>query len=827
MKSPNHLTELREFIRLRTLNIKRKSGPLFIALSALFLLTALGGLIWVAQLLNQSSFDNRQQASVVDGSVIVSSPDAGRNFPVGIDQRIAIEMQTTGDPVIGAQLAFNIISSSIQNVRLVQNSGENGLVGYTKQAGNIVGDESLSTLFFTSADGITTPIHTSAGITLNGNPVPQHSRTLFWLEFDVIQDGTIEINFDVENSIIPSAVSSPGQPGSDELTNIPIMRFTTGVQPTATPPIGDPTPTDEPTPTPTSVDPGVTITSAPSPTTQPTATTTPVPTATPVPPTSTPTATPIPPTIPPGVTVTPSNTPTPTPVPPTSTPVPTATPVPPTSTPTATPTTAPTIQPTTGPTTAPINKTDDFYFLLLTDAQKSFTFYKAGTNEQVNPSDMESGKQYRVVHTSYIQNTNKQATTDYTTIPVYFKVENSALSKAYIARASIANNANGTAYTFEVNFIANTENRFQLTIDPDNNYSETDENNNSWTSVTFRTKDYLGTGGTTQTSYRQCNESCNSNRDCAPNFRCFDTGSDKRCRLITNVSSANCGGNVSITAEGKSCNGSCANASDCRSGLTCWYNQCRDPFNVESTSCSVISDAQQQQIITTSCNSPCSSDSQCASNFRCYYGSCRLATNPSSPSCTVYIPVAGKGGSSSTVASLVTPTAAATTTAVSPSPTTATSEISPSPTVVATITTAPTLVATTDTSDTTDGIDATEQSALDSTQASILSRLSTLAGDQNSSLLLWVLLAGAALLLIAILFFIMRSGKSSTQVYRPPTQAMKASDPRSTVGAQPQTTHSAGNPAQTNTASGMNRPPSSMLNRVKEKSITPPQNKQQ
>ncbi len=178
---------------------------------------------------------------------------------------------------------------------------------------------------------------------------------------------------------------------------------------------------------------------------------------------------------------------------------------------------------------------------------------------------------------------------------------------------------------------------------------------------------------------KSCNETCSNNGECQANYRCYDS----RCRLVTNPSSDSC---VTPPDNGlqRQCNEYCADTRECASGFTCFFNRCRQPGNPDSVSCQATS-AQVQSQIAQNCNKSCASNADCANNLRCFQSQCRLATNPSSTSCSpltrpvvsqtyysVTEPTKGELGA----ADLVTPTPRATGSATtSPRPTT-----SPSPT---------------------------------------------------------------------------------------------------------------------------------------------------
>jgi hypothetical protein len=95
---------------------------------------------------------------------------------------------------------------------------------------------------------------------------------------------------------------------------------------------------------------------------------------------------------------------------------------------------------------------------------------------------------------------------------------------------------------------------------------------------------------------QQCGQTCQSNADCDVNLRCFDTGSQKVCRLVRNVSSPTC--------EAKS-----------------------DQQTTTTT--------QQPESVVSNCGESCNTNADCDINLRCYQSECRLVTNPSSLTCSV------------------------------------------------------------------------------------------------------------------------------------------------------------------------------------------------
>jgi len=153
---------------------------------------------------------------------------------------------------------------------------------------------------------------------------------------------------------------------------------------------------------------------------------------------------------------------------------------------------------------------------------------------------------------------------------------------------------------------------------------------------------YSITRSTASSSFKQCNETCANNKECAAGFRCFEN----RCRLATYPTNSSCDVPDDKGLQ-RSCNEYCADTRECKTGFTCFYNRCRQPSNPDSASCAVTT-MTQQQVIAQNCNKGCASNDECANNMRCFQGACRLATNPSSTSCsaptkrtvsTVYYPV--------------------------------------------------------------------------------------------------------------------------------------------------------------------------------------------
>ncbi len=153
-----------------------------------------------------------------------------------------------------------------------------------------------------------------------------------------------------------------------------------------------------------------------------------------------------------------------------------------------------------------------------------------------------------------------------------------------------------------------------------------------------------GVGGV---DYKQCNETCQSNAECATNLTC----SNGQCRRAGNTGSTAC---VVPPDNGlnRSCNDYCADNRECGSGLTCFWNRCRNPKNANDTSCRTPSKTSYVYNTTTTtddsgkggtgdqestevqCNEVCASNRDCAIGLRCYENRCRLPANLASVICS-------------------------------------------------------------------------------------------------------------------------------------------------------------------------------------------------
>jgi hypothetical protein len=171
-----------------------------------------------------------------------------------------------------------------------------------------------------------------------------------------------------------------------------------------------------------------------------------------------------------------------------------------------------------------------------------------------------------------------------------------------------------------------------------------------------------------QSSYKNCNEACGKDSDqsksCAPGLVC---SSENVCRNESNPNNSLCLTTPGIQSTDRSCNQYCANNNECGSGLTCFWNRCRDAKNLDSSSCqvktvatktstgnstttankggtnvnsytdssgkTVLLPSEAYDLTTNGCNQGCNNNRDCGADMRCYKGKCRLADNPEEISC--------------------------------------------------------------------------------------------------------------------------------------------------------------------------------------------------
>ncbi len=357
---------------------------------------------------------------------------------------------------------------------------------------------------------------------------------------------------------------------------------------------------------------------------------------------------------------------------------------------------------------------------------------------------LKPGTQYRTTIGAGVQNVFKDATS---TGPIKVQLVINGKTDTAITNTipyeQIAKNSEGMiTYFNNVTFTAVESNTFTVTVDPSNEYAETNESNNS-RSATYT---YQSTGGTSKLS---CNDTCSLNEQCPINHRCYDTGSGKRCRLVTFPSSESCNAPASGSL---SCNSTCSFTSQCSGQNICWEGSCRNPSNVTSSSCANPSTAQQQAVIK-SCNQTCSSNKDCGINLRCYSGACRLATNPSSSTCVA--------ATTTTVSSAYSQTKGGTSDAGA---STATSSAQPSPMPTATVSAQPVVQ-----TPPAQWQELAEPQDLETApQPSLLEQIKTFAGE-TGKLAMVVIAAGVGLLLLSLLWGVLSRFKKKGPPPTPPT----------------------------------------------------------
>jgi len=329
------------------------------------------------------------------------------------------------------------------------------------------------------------------------------------------------------------------------------------------------------------------------------------------------------------------------------------------------------------------------------DLASRFLFYKQDSNEQVNANNLKIGTFYIVKHQAEINNSVfNERSSDPTPIEVTLSAADSGLGRSNLSYSTILRDKNATRVNLETVFVVKDgDNKFTVSLDHQNAIDESNENDNQYSfTLRFANEDEDDEDDENNEVSDTCNDTCSSNSDCSINERCYDTGVDgKRCRLATNVNSSVCH-NPPDQGLNRTCNEYCADANECSGNLTCWYNRCRDPYNVEDPSCPTLSENQTTQI-REGCNVSCATNADCANNLRCYNGACRLATNPSSTTCTAA--TAGRLTASTTTtnsrqtAPLATPTVSSSLQpSASPSPS-ASASSKPIPTPIPTMTPTP------------------------------------------------------------------------------------------------------------------------------------------
>lgn len=180
---------------------------------------------------------------------------------------------------------------------------------------------------------------------------------------------------------------------------------------------------------------------------------------------------------------------------------------------------------------------------------------------------------------------------------------------------------NGFAMTDGTNFRWVNSNKGLLRFEPDTTYYVRLFYDNRISAVaTYNVPKCAGRGGT---AYKQCNESCANNDECAANLYCYNS----QCRRINNPDNTSC---VLPADQGikRGCNEYCSDNNECAGGLTCWYNRCRAPEKTSDTSCSTWN-----KPTTTSCNKYCADTSECSDGLTCWYNRCRNSKNLEDVAC--------------------------------------------------------------------------------------------------------------------------------------------------------------------------------------------------
>jgi hypothetical protein len=250
----------------------------------------------------------------------------------------------------------------------------------------------------------------------------------------------------------------------------------------------------------------------------------------------------------------------------------------PTPSPTPSPSPSPSVSPSVTPTPTPNPLGDDFW---IPTEGNYLTFYtNDSARTEVALADLVPYRTYRVKVQYQVQNAKKSSTPDQSPIQtaLVFNSQGSSYVTSELPYSLIANHRDGAASSVETVFSTLPDNTLRITTDSRNAYSESNESNNALL-LTFKADN--GVGGSTTSG---------------------------------------------------TCNKYCADSSECQTGFTCFYNQCRRPDNPDNSSCAVPSTTIASSI-AASCNKGCNSNKDCAVNLRCYQGACRLATNPSSLTC--------------------------------------------------------------------------------------------------------------------------------------------------------------------------------------------------
>jgi len=229
---------------IECIQMKKKNITSIVAtiISVVLLVVGTVGLILLQKPLQEENLDIRQQASVDNGQVTVSSsPASGSTTEVSQETTIDFQADTSGVQTDGVQLVFNIITNTISENPVISVPSSSGL-------------QSISTQVQSTSDGYLISIvavpQQAGGTFSSSSPT-----TIAQLKINPTTIGNIEISFDREKS--KSIIHTSGtDTAEDILTHISALDFTVIDTISASP---SPTPSPTPSPSPTPGTGGVTV----------------------------------------------------------------------------------------------------------------------------------------------------------------------------------------------------------------------------------------------------------------------------------------------------------------------------------------------------------------------------------------------------------------------------------------------------------------------------------------------------------------------------------------------------------------------------------------
>ncbi len=226
---------------------KRKNSivPVVLSLSAfIFIVLGAASVLFIQKPLQDRSFDTRDQASVANGQVTLSS-----NFQdisaTNTQAKVTLSVNTHGVQTDGIQIVFNVVTQTSDGltVKILADAGLQAV----KQEVQTTNDGYLISII---------AIPNSLGQSFSSTTDKAFAELLFTTK----RAGEIKLVFDQDNSI---ATVSNTNPPRNELKTIPQFTYTTigSLTQTTASPTPSPTPSPSPTPTATPI-----ITSSPTPT---------------------------------------------------------------------------------------------------------------------------------------------------------------------------------------------------------------------------------------------------------------------------------------------------------------------------------------------------------------------------------------------------------------------------------------------------------------------------------------------------------------------------------------------------------------------------------